>query len=127
MAEVAIIAIVVVILAITIGKANQSSDLIWRLLFCFSVSVCLSVGFLYIFNSKPKASAENVTKIDKADLSDTTSHTVFFDQIAMEKDSSFNTVGKDNVQDTCLIQTQVTNQRINTPKLIREHAIYDSS
>lgn len=129
MAEIAIIAVVVMIAAIIIGKANQSSELISRLLFCFSVSVCVSVAMLYVFSEKPKASAQNTVTLSKAMPSDTTSHTVFFDQIAMEKDSLTDTVGQDNVKDSCLTWTQVVTNPVITPTigLITEQAIFDSS
>ena len=65
MAEVAIIAIVVILLAIIIGKANHSDALIWRLLFVFSLTVCVSVGLLYILNEKPKLSAQTIEKDSK--------------------------------------------------------------
>lgn len=129
MAEIAIIAVVVTIAAIIIGKANQSSELISRLLFCFSVSVCVSVAMLYVFSEKPKASAQNTVTLSKVTPSDTTSHTVFFDQIAMEKDSLTDTVGQDSVKDSCLTWTQVVTNPVITPTIgvITEQAIFDSS
>ena len=129
MAEVAIIAIVVILLAIIIGKANHSSELILRLLFCFSVSVCVSVAFLYVFSAKPKVSAQATTTLSKAISSDTLSHTVFFDQIAMDKDSTMDIVSQENVKDSCLTWTQVINTMFVNPVagIIAEHAIFDSS
>lgn len=129
MAEIAIIAIIVIVAAIIIGKANHSSELILRLLFCFSVSVCVSVAFLYVFSAKPKVSAQATTTLSKAISSDTLSHTVFFDQIAMDKDSTMDTVSQENVKDSCLTWTQVINTMFVNPVagIIAEHAIFDSS
>ena len=129
MAEIAIIAIIVIVAAIIIGKANQSSELILRLLFCFSVSVCVSVAFLYVFSAKPKVSAQATTTLSKAISSDTLSHTVFFDQIAMDKDSTMDIVSQENVKDSCLTWTQVINTMFVNPVagIIAEHVIFDSS
>lgn len=129
MAEIAIIAVIVLVAAIIIGKANQSSALILRLLFCFSVSVCLSVAFLYVFNAKPQVSAQNTTTLSKAMPSDTLSHTVFLDQIAMDKNSETDTVSQESVIDSCLTWTQVVNTMFTVPVVgaIAEHTIFDSS
>lgn len=129
MTEIVIIAIAVLVAAIIIGKANRSNELILRLLFCFSVSVCVSVAFLYVFSAKPKVSAQSTMTLSKAIESDTASHVVFFDQIAMNKDSITDTTGQDSVKDSCLTWTQVPNMIIvpTVIGMIAEHAIFDSS
>lgn len=128
MAELAIIAIVI-ISAIIIGKANHSDALIWRLLFCFSISMCVSIAFLYVFNNKPKAYANNVTVMSKAVADSTQSHTVFFDQMEMEEDARMDTVGQENVDSLRLTKAQVLTNMLMTPMLgaIVEHIIFDSS
>lgn len=126
MAEVAIIAIVVILLAIIIGKANHSDALIWRLLFVFSLTVCVSVGLLYILNEKPKLSAQTIEKDSKMIIDADTSHTVNFNQITMEE-ASCDTVGQDTISYDHLTQIQCINMMPAIAKTIAEHAIFDSS
>lgn len=128
MTEVAIIAIIVILAAIVIGKANHSNDLVWRLLFCFSVSVCVSIGFLYIFSSKPKAkAAANVEVISKAgDSTDT--HVICFDQIAMAEATEQDITGQESLLSECLTWTPVMNVLpLNSLNYIMEHIIFDDS
>lgn len=128
MTEVAIIAIIVILAAIVIGKANHSNDLVWRLLFCFSVSVCVSIGFLYIFSSKPKAkAAANVKVISKAgDSTDT--HVICFDQIAMAEATEQDTTGQESLLSECLTWAPVMNVLpLNSLNYIMEHIIFDDS
>lgn len=128
MTEVAIIAIIVILAAIVIGKANHSNDLVWRLLFCFSVSVCVSIGFLYIFSSKPKAkAAANVEVISKAgDSTDT--HVICFDQIAMAEATEQDTTGQESLLSECLTWAPVMNVLpLNSLNYIMEHIIFDDS
>lgn len=128
MTEVAIIAIIVILAAIVIGKANRSNDLVWRLLFCFSVSVCVSIGFLYIFSSKPKAkAAANVEVISKAgDSTDT--HVVYFNQIAMAEVTEQDTTGQESLLSECLTWAPVMNVLpLNSLNYIMEHIIFDDS
>lgn len=127
MAEVAIIAIIVILTAIVIGKANRSNDLVWRLLFCFSVSVCVSIGFLYIFSSKPKAKAANVEVISKAGDS-TDPHVVCFNQIAMAEVTEQDTTGQESLLSECLTLAPVMNVLpLNSLNYIMEHIIFDDS
>ena len=128
MTEVAIIAIIVILAAIVIGKANRSNDLIWRLLFCFSVSVCVSIGFLYIFSSKPKAkAAANVEVISKAGDS-TDPHVVCFNQIAMAEVTEQDITGQESLLSECLTWTPVMNVLpLNSLNYIMEHIIFDDS
>lgn len=128
MTEVAIIAIIVILAAIVIGKANHSNDLVWRLLFCFSVSVCVSIGFLYIFSSKPKAkAAANVEVISKAgDSTDT--HVICFDQIAMAEATEQDITGQESLLSECLTWAPVMNGLpLNSLNYIMEHIIFDDS
>lgn len=128
MTEVAIIAIIVILAAIVIGKANHSNDLVWRLLFCFSVSVCVSIGFLYIFSSKPKAKAvANVEVISKAgDSTDT--HVICFDQIAMAEATEQDITGQESLLSECLTWAPVMNVLpLNSLNYIMEHIIFDDS
>lgn len=128
MTEVAIIAIIVILAAIVIGKANHSNDLVWRLLFCFSVSVCVSIGFLYIFSSKPKAkAATNVEVISKAgDSTDT--HVICFDQIAMAEATEQDITGQESLLSECLTWAPVMNVLpLNSLNYIMEHIIFDDS
>lgn len=128
MTEVAIIAIIVILAAIVIGKANHSNDLVWRLLFCFSVSVCVSIGFLYIFSSKPKAkAAANVEVISKAgDSTDT--HVICFDQIAMAEATEQDITGQESLLSECLTWAPVMNVLpLNSLNYIMEHIIFDDS
>lgn len=128
MTEVAIIAIIVILAAIVIGKANHSNDLVWRLLFCFSVSVCVSIGFLYIFSSKPKAkAAANVEVISKAgDSTDT--HVICFDQIAMTEATEQDITGQESLLSECLTWAPVMNVLpLNSLNYIMEHIIFDDS
>ena len=126
MTEVAIIAIIVILAAIVIGKANRSNDLVWRLLFCFSVSVCVSIGFLYIFSSKPKAkAAANVEVISKAGDSP---HVVCFNQIAMAEATEQDTTGQESLLSECLTWAPVMNVLpLNSLNYIMEHIIFDDS
>ena len=128
MTEVAIIAIIVILAAIVIGKANHSNDLVWRLLFCFSVSVCVSIGFLYIFSSKPKAkAAANVEVISKAGDS-TDAHVVCFNQIAMAEATEQDTTGQESLLSECLTWAPVMNVLpLNSLNYIMEHIIFDDS
>ena len=127
MTEVAIIAIIVILAAIVIGKANHSNDLVWRLLFCFSVSVCVSIGFLYIFSSKPKAKAANVEVISKAEDS-TDAHVVCFNQIAMAEVTEQDTTGQESLLSECLTWAPVMNVLpLNSLNYIMEHIIFDDS
>lgn len=128
MTEVAIIAIIVILAAIVIGKANHSNDLVWRLLFCFSVSVCVSIGFLYIFSSKPKAkAAANVEVISKAGDS-TDPHVVCFNQIAMAEATEQDTTGQESLLSECLTWAPVMNVLpLNSLNYIMEHIIFDDS
>lgn len=128
MTEVAIIAIIVILAAIVIGKANHSNDLVWRLLFCFSVNVCVSIGFLYIFSSKPKAkAAANVEVISKAgDSTDT--HVICFDQIAMAEATEQDITGQESLLSECLTWAPVMNVLpLNSLNYIMEHIIFDDS
>lgn len=128
MTEVAIIAIIVILAAIIIGKANRSNDLVWRLLFWFSVSVCVSIGFLYIFSSKPKAkAAANVEVISKAgDSTDT--HVICFDQIAMAEATEQDITGQESLLSECLTWAPVMNVLpLNSLNYIMEHIIFDDS
>lgn len=128
MTEVAIIAIIVILAAIVIGKANHSNDLVWRLLFCFSVSVCVSIGFLYIFSSKPKAkAAANVEVISKAgDSTDT--HVICFDQIAMAEATEQDITGQESLLSECLTWAPVMNVLpLNSLNYIMKHIIFDDS
>lgn len=128
MTEVAIIAIIVILAAIVIGKANCSNDLVWRLLFCFSVSVCVSIGFLYIFSSKPKVKvAANVEVISKAgDSTDT--HVICFDQIAMAEATEQDITGQESLLSECLTWAPVMNVLpLNSLNYIMEHIIFDDS
>ena len=128
MTEVAIIAIIVILAAIVIGKANHNNDLVWRLLFCFSVSVCVSIGFLYIFSSKPKAkAAANVEVISKAgDSTDT--HVICFDQIAMAEATEQDITGQESLLSECLTWAPVMNVLpLNSLNYIMEHIIFDDS
>lgn len=128
MTEVVIIAIIVILAAIVIGKANHSNDLVWRLLFCFSVSVCVSIGFLYIFSSKPKAkAAANVEVISKAgDSTDT--HVICFDQIAMAEATEQDITGQESLLSECLTWAPVMNVLpLNSLNYIMEHIIFDDS
>lgn len=128
MTEVAIIAIIVILAAVVIGKANHSNDLVWRLLFCFSVSVCVSIGFLYIFSSKPKAkAAANVKVISKAgDSTDT--HVICFDQIAMAEATEQDITGQESLLSECLTWAPVMNVLpLNSLNYIMEHIIFDDS
>ena len=128
MTEVAIIAIIVILAAIVIGEANRSNDLVWRLLFCFSVSVCVSIGFLYIFSSKPKAkAAANVEVISKAgDSTDT--HVICFDQIAMAEATEQDITGQESLLSECLTWAPVMNVLpLNSLNYIMEHIIFDDS
>lgn len=128
MTEVAIIAIIVILAAIVIGKANRSNDLVRRLLFCFSVSVCVSIGFLYIFSSKPKAkAAANVEVISKAgDSTDT--HVICFDQIAMAEATEQDITGQESLLSECLTWAPVMNVLpLNSLNYIMEHIIFDDS
>ena len=128
MTEVAIIAIIVILAAIVIGKANHSDDLVWRLLFCFSVSVCVSIGFLYIFSSKPKAkAAANVEVISKAGDS-TDAHVVCFNQIAMAEATEQDITGQESLLSECLTWAPVMNVLpLNSLNYIMEHIIFDDS
>lgn len=128
MTEVAIIAIIVILAAIVIGKANHSNDLVWRLLFCFSVSVCVSIGFLYIFSSKPKAkAATNVEVISKAGDS-TDAHVICFDQIAMAEATEQDITGQESLLSECLTWAPVMNVLpLNSLNYIMEHIIFDDS
>ena len=128
MTEVAIIAIIVILAAIVIGKANHSNDLVWRLLFCFSVSVCVSIGFLYIFSSKPTAkAAANVEVISKAGDS-TDAHVVCFNQIAMAEATEQDTTGQESLLSECLTWVPVMNVLpLNSLNYIMEHIIFDDS
>lgn len=127
MTEVAIIAIIVILAAIVIGKANHSNDLVWRLLFCFSVSVCVSIGFLYIFSSKPKAKAANVEVISKAGDS-TDAHVVCFNQIAMAEVTEQDITGQESLLSKCLTWAPVMNVLpLNSLNYIMEHIIFDDS
>ena len=127
MTEVAIIAIIVILAAIVIGKANHSNDLVWRLLFCFSVSVCVSIGFLYIFSSKPKAKAANVEVISKAGDS-TDAHVVCFNQIAMAEVTEQDITGQESLLSECLTWAPVMNVLpLNSLNYIMEHIIIDDS
>lgn len=128
MTEVAIIAIIVILAAIVIGKANHSNDLVWRLLFCFSVSVCVSIGFLYIFSSKPKAkAAANVEVISKAGDS-TDPHVVCFNQIAMAEATEQDITGQESLLSECLTWAPVMNVLpLNSLNYIMEHIIFDDS
>lgn len=128
MTEVAIIAIIVILAAVVIGKANRNNDLVWRLLFCFSVSVCVSIGFLYIFSSKPKAkAAANVEVISKAgDSTDT--HVICFDQIAMAEATEQDITGQESLLSECLTWAPVMNVLpLNSLNYIMEHIIFDDS
>ncbi len=128
MTEVAIIAIIVILAAIVIGKANRSNDLVWRLLFSFSVRVCVSIGFLYIFSSKPKAkAAANVEVISKAgDSTDT--HVICFDQIAMAEATEQDITGQESLLSECLTWAPVMNVLpLNSLNYIMEHIIFDDS
>lgn len=128
MTEVAIIAIIVILAAIVIGKANHSNDLVWRLLFYFSVSVCVSIGFLYIFSSKPKAkAAANVEVISKAGDS-TDPHVVCFNQIAMAEATEQDITGQESLLSECLTWAPVMNVLpLNSLNYIMEHIIFDDS
>ena len=128
MTEVAIIAIIVILAAIVIGKANHSNDLVWRLLFCFSVSVCVSIGFLYIFSSKPKAKAAANVEVISKEGDSTDPHVVCFNQIAMAEATEQDTTGQESLLSECLTWAPVMNVLpLNSLNYIMEHIIFDDS
>ena len=104
MTEVAIIAIIVILAAIVIGKANHSNDLVWRLLFCFSVEVISKAG-------------------DSTDA-----HVVCFNQIAMAEVTEQDITGQESLLSECLTWAPVMNVLpLNSLNYIMEHIIFDDS
>lgn len=93
MTTILLIAVIAIIVAAIIAKVYRNENLFWRLLFCFSVSICIAGSLNSIISNKNVESNASISKVEKS----IETHTETSFAMARELGDSKETVGEETI------------------------------